>query len=271
MRDNQKRIVVCVKEAVTFGVRQQRICRCRWAEAPPEADSLVSRLLESRNSMKILKRYDDLLSITESVRDHLVTDQSRDDLPPEHSAGNRTPDLCSRSDDQRLKLSILTADLRLRSLKQSWGQEYATREYCCHGGRCASAHRIYRFSVAVHRGNRLFNAKPTIRFWLSRISGPPAHEESSGRCLFSAAEYLLETVRISYLPRLKSQPQRTRRDWENLFTSTTLIRRAGIVENRDTGSFGTASLSSSIRLPPSSSVKACKAGDVAAGTGKAFN
>ena len=39
-------------------------------------------------------------------------------------------------------------------------------------------------------------------------------------------EYLLETVRASYRPRLNSQPQRTRRHWENFFRLAYLPRVA---------------------------------------------
>ena len=47
----------------------------------------------------------------------------------------------------------------------------------------------------------------------------------------------IETVHISYLPRLNSQPQRTRRDWENLFHVEYTARKGWIVESRDTGKF----------------------------------
>jgi hypothetical protein len=56
--------------------------------------------------------------------------------------------------------------------------------------------------------------------------------------LVERSEYPLETVRISYLPRLNSQPQRTRRDWENLFHVEYNARTGCIVENRDAGNFG---------------------------------
>ena len=56
--------------------------------------------------------------------------------------------------------------------------------------------------------------------------------------LIQRSEYPLETVRSSYLPRLKSQPQLTRRDWENLFHLDYTARNGRIVENRDTSKFG---------------------------------
>ena len=87
-------------------------------------------------------------------------------------------------------------------------------------------------------GNRLFNAKPAIRFRLALISGPAEHVESIRALLVQRSEYLLEIVRISYLPRLNSQPQRTRRDWEILFHLEYTGRIGRIVENRDTGNFG---------------------------------
>jgi hypothetical protein len=48
----------------------------------------------------------------------------------------------------------------------------------------------------------------------------------------------LETVRISYLPRTNSQPQRARRDWEIRFQFDYIVRIILFVENRDTGNFG---------------------------------
>ena len=44
-----------------------------------------------------------------------------------------------------------------------------------------------------------------------------------------------------------------------------------IVENRDTGDFGNRFFEQFQPLPAQRSVKECKAGDVAAGTGKAFD
>jgi len=66
------------------------------------------------------------------------------------------------------------------------------------------------------------------------------------------SELLLETVCSSYLPKLNSQPQRARRDRENLFS-----RRVQCLEwphRREPrhGQVWTAFLSSSSRLPPSS-------------------
>ena len=71
--------------------------------------------------------------------------------------------------------------------------------------------------LAYIDGNRLFNAKPAIRFPLAPISGPREHVESIRALLVQRSEHLIEIVRSSYLPRLNSQPQRARRDWENLF------------------------------------------------------
>ena len=64
------------------------------------------------------------------------------------------------------------------------------------------------------------------------------HVESIRALLTHRSKYPLEIVRSSYLPRLKSQPQRTRRDWENLFHLAYSGRNGRIVENRDTGKFG---------------------------------
>jgi hypothetical protein len=69
---------------------------------------------------------------------------------------------------------------------------------------------------------------------------------------------------------LNSQPQRARGDL-NFFQLEYTVRIGLLVESRDTGKFGNASLNSSSRFPPSFSDKVCNAGDVAAGTGKAFN
>ena len=62
--------------------------------------------------------------------------------------------------------------------------------------------------------------------------------ESIRALLAHGSEYLIEIIRSSYLPRLKSQPQRTRRDWENLFHVEYTGRIGRIVEKRDTGKFG---------------------------------
>ena len=59
---------------------------------------------------------------------------------------------------------------------------------------------------------------------------------TTGRTLLAIG--LVETVRGSYLPRLKSQLQRTRRDWENFFRFEYTARNGRIVENGDTGKFG---------------------------------
>src|SRR5262245_45347224 len=86
-------------------------------------------------------------------------------------------------------------------------------------------------------GNRLFNAKLAIRFWLALISRPPATESPAARCFPIAAKNSVEIIRRSYLPRLNSQSQRTRH-WENLFHVECTVRSGRIVENRDTGKFG---------------------------------
>ena len=62
--------------------------------------------------------------------------------------------------------------------------------------------------------------------------------ESIRTLLAHRSKNLLKTSRISYLPRLNSQPQRARRDWENLFHIEYTARKGRIVENRDTGKFG---------------------------------
>ncbi len=64
------------------------------------------------------------------------------------------------------------------------------------------------------------------------------HIESIRALLAQRSKYLIEIVCTSYLPRLKSQPQRTRRRWENLFHLEYTGRIGRIVENRDTGKFG---------------------------------
>jgi hypothetical protein len=56
--------------------------------------------------------------------------------------------------------------------------------------------------------------------------------------LIQRSEYLLETFRSSYFPRLNSQPQRTRRKWENLFHVVHSRWTGRIVESCDTGKFG---------------------------------
>ena len=87
-------------------------------------------------------------------------------------------------------------------------------------------------------GNRLFNAKPTIRFWLAFITKAPGRVESIRALVTQRSEDSLETVRISYLPRPNSQPQRARRDRENFFHLAYIGRIGRMVENRDTGNFG---------------------------------
>src|SRR5215475_5696012 len=85
------------------------------------------------------------------------------------------------------------------------------------------------------------------------------------------SEYPLETARISYLPKPSGQPQRTRRDWENLFHREYTGRIGRIVENRDTDKFWNGFFEQLQPLSAELWAKVCKAGDVAAGTGKAFN
>ena len=62
--------------------------------------------------------------------------------------------------------------------------------------------------------------------------------ESIRALLAYRSKNLIEIGRCSYLPRLKSQPERTRRDWENLFHVVYTGRIGRIVEKRDTGKFG---------------------------------
>ena len=62
-----------------------------------------------------------------------------------------------------------------------------------------------------------------------------------------------------------------RRDRENLFQLVYIGRKSRIVENRDTGNFGNRFFEQLQPLTAQFSGKVCKAGDVAAGTGKAFN
>src|SRR5262245_37448637 len=83
-------------------------------------------------------------------------------------------------------------------------------------------------------GNWLFNAKPAIRFWLASIRGPPGNVESVRALLAHRSKNPIETVRILYLPRPNRQPQRTRRNRENLFHVEYTARSGRIVENRDT-------------------------------------
>src|SRR5439155_19339303 len=89
--------------------------------------------------------------------------------------------------------------------------------------------------------------------------------------LTDRSEYLLEIVRRSYLPRPNSQHQRTRRGWKNVFELAYTGRNGRVVENRNTGKFGNGFFEQLQPLPAQLSGKVCKAGDVAAGTGKAFN
>ena len=82
---------------------------------------------------------------------------------------------------------------------------------------------------------------------------------------------MLEFVRSSYFPRANSQSQRTRRDWENLFHLAYSGRIGRIVENRNTRKFGNRVFEQFQALTAQFSRKESEAGDVAAGTGKAFN
>src|SRR5215813_11801516 len=85
------------------------------------------------------------------------------------------------------------------------------------------------------------------------------------------SEYLLEIVRFSYLPRLNNQSQRARRDCNILFQLECNALNGRIIENRNTSKFGNRFLEQLQPLAGEFSVKACNAGDVAAGTGQAFN
>ena len=81
----------------------------------------------------------------------------------------------------------------------------------------------------------------------------PSHVESIRALLAHRGEYPLETVRSSYLPRLKSQPQRTRRELgESLSPRVHWPEGPDRKEPRRGQALGTASLSSSSRFPPSS-------------------
>jgi hypothetical protein len=64
------------------------------------------------------------------------------------------------------------------------------------------------------------------------------HVKSIRALLVHRSKNLIEIVRPSYLPRLKSQPQPTRCDWENLFHLEYTGRSGRLVEKRDTGNFG---------------------------------
>ena len=64
------------------------------------------------------------------------------------------------------------------------------------------------------------------------------HVESLSALLARRSEKPIEIVRSSYLPWLKSQLQRTRRDWEIFFHLVYTAWNSGIVENRDMGNFG---------------------------------
>src|SRR5215510_2776755 len=89
-------------------------------------------------------------------------------------------------------------------------------------------------------GSRFFNPKPTIRFALAFIRPPPAagHGDSIRALLAHRSKSSIDIIRSSYLPRFNSQPQRTRRDRENLFHVAYNAQSARIVENRDADNFG---------------------------------
>ena len=86
-------------------------------------------------------------------------------------------------------------------------------------------------------GNRLFKAKPGIRFSISLPAARRAHRVHPGApCL---------TQRIPYRNRPHLVPPKTEQstpahalDWEVLFHLTCRARNGRIVENRDTGKFG---------------------------------
>ena len=82
------------------------------------------------------------------------------------------------------------------------------------------------------------NATKTIPIVMMGLGSDPVragHVESLDR---KSTRLNSSHVRISHLPRLNSQPQRTRRDWENLFHLEQIVPNGWIVENCDTGKFG---------------------------------
>src|SRR5262249_30181988 len=78
-------------------------------------------------------------------------------------------------------------------------------------------------------------------------------------------------VRGSQFPRLKSQLQRTRCGWKELFHLEYIGLTVRIVENRDTSKFRDGLFEQLQPLAAKFYVKVCNAGDVAAGSSKAFN
>ena len=99
-------------------------------------------------------------------------------------------------------------------------------------------------------GNRLFDAKLTIRFLVSRYERPPGDVESIRPLLVKCGEYLIEAVCISYFPRLNRQSQRVRRGWENLFRLPYTVRIGRIIKNRDTAKVGNGFFEQLQTLPP---------------------
>jgi hypothetical protein len=67
------------------------------------------------------------------------------------------------------------------------------------------------------------------------------------------------------------QSERTRRNWENLFHLDYTTRNGWIVKNRATDKFGNGFFEQRQPFLAQFSGTGCKAGDVAAGTGKAFS
>jgi hypothetical protein len=121
-------------------------------------------------------------------------------------------------------------------------------------------------------GNRLFNAKFTIRCLLPKINGPPGgHIEPIRALLTKRSEYFLESVCVSYLPRLNSQAQRAGGGWENLVPFVRTGGIGGIVENRHTGKFGNGFFEQLQPFPAKFPGKESNASDVAAGSGEALN
>jgi len=95
--------------------------------------------------------------------------------------------------------------------------------------------------------------------------------ESIRALLAYRSKNLIEIVRSSYFPRLKSQPERTRRDWDNLIYCKYSGHTRRIVEKRDTCKSRNRFFEQLQPLPAYFCAKICNPSDVAAGTGKAIN
>ena len=120
-------------------------------------------------------------------------------------------------------------------------------------------------------GNRLFMAKAAIPLWPRIRQRVAEHEESVWPLLFYRSERALEIIRIAYFPRQHRQLQRTRRDREYLFELKHISRVIGLVKDGDTGKFRHRVFEQLQTLAAEIPGQVGKAGNVAAGTGKAFN